>query len=290
MLSFVAPMLPTLSAEPPSGDGWIHELKYDGYRTQVIIDGGYVRVFTRNGHDWSDRYKPVLDVLARLEAETAVIDGEMVVMDPSGHSDFNALKSAIARRPQDLTFVPFDLLHLNGEDIRHEPLCDRRARMFELVDDYDPMRPQILPSDHIDGAGAAIFKMVDDLCLEGIVSKKKSSAYRSGYSKAWLKTKCMGEDEFVVIGVERVSGSPATAMLARDREGDLEYVGGAMITLTDANRDRFWSAVERLETPRPAIPIAKKGAQWLKPEMRVRARYLKGAGKLRHATLSGLIL
>lgn len=132
MLRFVEPMLPTLAPEPPEGEGWIHELKYDGYRTQVIIDGGSVQAFTRNGHDWTDRYHPVLDVLAKLDAESAIIDGEIVVMDPAGHSDFNALKSAIARRPQDLTFVPFDLLHLNGKDLRREPLCDRRDRLFEL--------------------------------------------------------------------------------------------------------------------------------------------------------------
>src|SRR5690349_14844480 len=117
-LGFIKPELPTLVPEPPTGEGWIHEIKYDGYRTLIVIDRGQVRAFTRNGNDWSTAYKRVVAACSRLVCQTALIDGEMVVQDEHGITDFPALRSAIYRAPHRIVFFAFDLLHLDGQDLR----------------------------------------------------------------------------------------------------------------------------------------------------------------------------
>ena len=111
-LSFVEPQLPTLTDQPPVGDGWIHEIKHDGYRTLLVLDRGSVRAFTRNGHDWSDRYPGIVDSAARLGCKSAILDGEVIVQDLRGASDFEGLHHALKHRPHSLIFYAFDLLHL----------------------------------------------------------------------------------------------------------------------------------------------------------------------------------
>jgi bifunctional non-homologous end joining protein LigD len=287
-LGFTEPMLATLTAEAPDGDDWLHEIKHDGYRTQIVIDGGEMRAFTRNGHDWTDRYRTVLRAAGELRCSSAVLDGEMIVQDERGRSDFPAFKAAMLRAPERLVFMAFDLLHLNGKDIRSERLIDRRGALQDLVGCHDP--GCCIPySEHVIGSGPAMFEAADRMGLEGIVSKQVSSRYRSGRSRAWLKVKCFTEGEFVVLGVQRGDGGPPTALLARREHGGLEYAGGAAVTLGGADRERFWRDVERLAADRPAINIGVRDASWLRPQIAVRARYLKGSDKLRHATLCGLL-
>lgn len=286
-LRFIPPMLPTLVAEPPEGDGWSHEIKYDGYRTELVIAGREARAFTRNGHDWTEKYRPIVQAAATLPCRSAMIDGEMVVQDEHGRSDFDALRSAITRRPDRLIFYAFDLLHLNGRDHRPQSLMERRADLAELVGAPDPACP-IQFSANVIGNGAAMFDAADAMGLEGIVSKKLGSRYRSGLSTAWLKIKCFAEDEFVVIGTEQGVG-PTTALVARETDEGLEYAGGAMLTLGAAERDHFWAHAERLKSDRPPLRTGKKAAVWIRPELRVRVRYLKGSDKLRHATVLRLL-
>jgi len=286
--AFIEPMLPTLANGAPEGDDWVHEVKYDGYRTQLHFDQWGVRAFTRNGHDWTDKYRQIVKDAPRvLKCSSAIIDGEVVLYDKEGRTDFQNLRATISQRQQNLHFVGFDLLYRDGKDLRRVPLSTRLDELFEVVGDYDLRYPFLL-SDPLKGSGPDVFRALDEMGLEGMVSKKKSSLYKSGYSKQWLKIKCMAEDEFTVIGIERGEGA-ATALLAREHVDGLEYVGGAMVTLSNRQRETFWTNVERLETERPPLAIAKRGAQWLKPEMRVRAKFLKGAGKLRHATLCGIV-
>src|SRR5438105_3275066 len=126
-------MLPTLASEAPEGDDWLHEVKYDGFRTQLVRQGWDMRAFTRNGFDWSDRYRPILTAARELGFRSAIIDGEMIVQDERGRSDFAAFYRAMHHEPERLVFMSFDLLHLDGADLRDEPLIDRRARLQELV-------------------------------------------------------------------------------------------------------------------------------------------------------------
>ncbi len=287
-LKFVPPMMPTLVEQPPSGDDWLHELKYDGYRTQLVISPTGVRAFTRAGQDWTARYGPLIEAATELPCRAAVLDGEVIVQDSQGRPDFNALAHAIASAPERLIFMAFDLLHLDGRDLVREPLEARRGRLEQTLGESRPARP-IQFSAHVEGGGPGFFRAVDALGLEGIVSKKRGSRYRSGCSKSWLKTKAFAEGEFVVVAVERGEKAPV-ATLARQGDAGLELAGPAWVTLDEPERERFWSAVEGLKTTRAAVPMERpKEGSFVDPELRVRARYLRGGATLRHATLQRIV-
>lgn len=284
-LAFVEPMLPTLVDVAPDGDGWSHEIKYDGYRTQLVIDATGVRAFTRNGHDWTAQYRPVVEAARRLHCSRAIIDGEMIVQDEAGRSDFNSLRLAIGRNPERLVFMAFDCLHADGTNLRSLPLEQRRERLEEIVGAFDPGNP-IHYSAEVRGGGPDFFAAVDRMGLEGIVSKKRGSRYQSGRTKSWLKIKAWTEEEFLVVGTEVTPGEPVSALLARETEGGLEYAGGAAVTLAAPVREVFYAATEQLRRDKPlaGMPRSKK-ARWIEPQMRVRVRHLKGSDKVRHASL-----
>jgi bifunctional non-homologous end joining protein LigD len=184
-LEFIRPQVATAVDHPPPRSGWIHEVKHDGYRTLLIIERHKARAYTRNGFDWTDRYRSITNAAAKLDCRAAIIDGEVIVHDERGVSDFEALKLAIRWHPQRLILCAFDLLHLNGKDLRNAPLLERRARLRELF----PSEHPFLFSEEFTGDADAFFRACADHQLEGIVSKLATSKYRSGRSKMWLKTK-----------------------------------------------------------------------------------------------------
>jgi bifunctional non-homologous end joining protein LigD len=287
---FVAPLMPTLVSEPPAGEGWLDEIKHDGFRTLIAIDGSAVRAYTRNGHDWTDRYSRVVAAAEQLACGTALIDGEMIVQDECGAADFRALRGAIEREPHRLVLFAFDLLFLNGRDLRQLPLIERKAKLRDLIP-AGASNP-IQYCEAIEADGAEVFAAADRLDLEGIVSKQATSRYRSGPSKAWLKTKCMTESEFTLVGMEANPGGPPYALLARETDEGLAYAGSAFVTLPQPERDRFWTRAEKLAVDRAVIPELRKGnrkATFTRPEMRVRARHLRGEEMLRHASLTALL-
>jgi bifunctional non-homologous end joining protein LigD len=173
-LEFIPPQIPTLVDQPPEGDGWIHEVKFDGYRAQIIVENGEARVFTRNGHDRSTKFWPIALAGQALPCKSAIIDGEVIVCNEKGAADFNAIGRAIKAEPSRLYYVAFDLLHLDGRDLRSLPLVERRAKLAELVRDK-PGRIQF--SESFEGDATAIFHAVDSLGLEGVVSKRADSRY-----------------------------------------------------------------------------------------------------------------
>jgi bifunctional non-homologous end joining protein LigD len=128
-LRFIEPQLPSLVDQPPEGKHWIHEVKHDGYRCQVLVERGKARVLTRNGYDWSDRYPSVVRAAAKLNCRLAILDGEVVVQDGNGASDFEALGLALRQRSHNIILYGFDLLHLNGKDLRQQTLIERRASL-----------------------------------------------------------------------------------------------------------------------------------------------------------------
>jgi ATP-dependent DNA ligase len=150
-LGFIRPEIPTLVPEPPSGEGWIHEIKHDGYRTLIVIDQGKVRAFSRRGRDWTGPYRRVVDACAKLPCKAALIDGEIIVQDENGISDFDALRSAIHKAPHRIVFFAFDLLHLDGQDLRRTPLLERRTALRKLIE--PDQRSPIQFSDHADCDG-----------------------------------------------------------------------------------------------------------------------------------------
>jgi DNA ligase D-like protein (predicted ligase) len=287
-LRFIPPQMPSLADEPPDGDGWMHEIKYDGYRTQIHVDHGQVRAYTRNAFDWTESYDPLVRAAERLPCTTAIIDGEVIVQDEQGRSDFTSLRSAIAHRPADLVFMAFDLMHLDGRDLRKQPIELRRAALVALIGPADPAQP-IHFSEELVGQGAELFAAADAMGLEGIVSKKLRSRYVSGHGKGWLKIKTFEQRDYLVVGTERGNCAPV-ALLASEEEGELKYGGGAMITLPQPLRDRFWQRAERLKSPEPPLPmVARKDATWLKPGLRVRVKTLRGEELARHATVTAIL-
>src|SRR5262245_21236709 len=235
-LRFIEPQLASLAGQPPEGKHWIHEIKHDGYRSQVVIERGQVRVFSRNGHDWSDRYPSIVQAAANLRCKSAIIDGEAIVQNGDGASDFEALQSAMRRNPHSIILYAFDLMHLDGKDLRQETLLERRAYLQALVGDDDESRIQF--SDEFDGDGATLFKACGEVGLEGIVSKQAIAPYRSGRSSTWLKTKCFTESTFVVVGTDRDRKTGALrALLARSDAFGLIYAGAAFIALPGEERN-----------------------------------------------------
>ena len=190
-------------------------------RTQLVIDGEGIRAFSRRGIDWSDKYAPIVQAAASLPTKSAIIDGEMIAPDVSGASDFSAFRKSIKRWPAKLAFVAFDLLHLDGKNLRPLPVIERRELLWKLV---APAEGAIQFSQHVPGGGKAFYEAVDKMGLEGMVSKRPASAYRSGPTTAWLKTKCYELSEFEVAAVLRERGKPPVAYMV---DADRNYVGGA---------------------------------------------------------------
>ena len=216
-LRFIEPQLASPVDQPPKGRHWIHELKHDGYRCQVLLERGQARVLTRNGHDWSDRYPSIVRAAANLRCQSAIIDGEAVVQDDNGASDFDALSSAMRWRPDSIILYAFDLMHLNGKDLRQEALLERRAILKALLGSDEESRIQF--SEEFDGDGDAFFNACAQHGLEGIVSKHALAHYRSGRTKTWLKTKCFTESTFVVIGTDRDRKTGALRALLAHNDG-----------------------------------------------------------------------
>ncbi|WP_214473402.1 ATP-dependent DNA ligase [Mesorhizobium sp. dw_380] len=276
-LSFIRPMEPELVEQPPKGGGWSHEVKFDGYRTQLIKDVDGIRLYTKTGIDWTAKYRLLAAEAKNLEAESFIIEAETIVTNEAGLSDFHALRSAITRRPQDLYLVAFDLLHLNGHDLRDMPLKDRREILQVLI----PAGGHIQFSEALPGAGDAVYHLACEAGLEGIVSKRLDGVYRSGSTMNWRKVKCYVEKEMDIIGVKRETGKPAMVLMA---DGG-QYMGGAFVTFKADKRQALWDGVQGKVGAPPPKGLAKEKAEWLRPGLVGRVKFLKGEEKLRHASL-----
>ncbi|MDX7951337.1 RNA ligase family protein [Lichenihabitans sp. Uapishka_5] len=286
-VGFVDPMLPTLVDEAPRGGEWIHEIKFDGYRTVLTIRGKDVHAYTRNGFDWIGRYAPVIAAARGLRCRSAILDGEMCVQNASGITDFPALRGAIKSAPERLVLFAFDLIALDGRDLRGEALRERRRRLRDLVGGDAASRVQ-LSHEHV-GDGPAFFRAADQHGLEGIVSKRADSLYTSGRTKAWVKVKSYTVADYAVLGVERSRTGLPVALLARLGRSPA-YVGDAVVTLKARERERFWATVEELGAPRARLAgtIAKRKAAWMREGMVARVRHLRGEDKLRHASIQAI--
>ena len=181
--AFIQPCRPTVSQRPPRGPGWAHELKHDGYRLQIHVREGRVRLYTMNGADWTKRYPGIVEQAEWIKG-SAIIDAEVVWLDTDGVAQFDALHSRVMDHAA--VACAFDLLMLDGDDLRRKPLRERKAALRKLL---KRTKGGIQYVEHIDGDGDEVFEAVCKLGLEGIVSKKLDAPYRSGPSKSWLKTK-----------------------------------------------------------------------------------------------------
>lgn len=205
--AFIEFQSPTLVENAPADTDWLHEIKYDGYRTELIVEGGGARAFTRRGYDWSHRYKRLVQTAANLPVRSAIIDGEAVVLGNTGLPDFQALERELGNpNSPKLMFFAFDLLYLNGRDLRQQPLIERKAALHRLLQET---APTLTYAEHLEISGSEVFDHACRMGLEGIVSKRADSPYRSGVQASWLKVKCVKSDTFPIVAfVEKLGAQP----------------------------------------------------------------------------------
>jgi bifunctional non-homologous end joining protein LigD len=302
----LAPELATPADQPPTGDNWLFELKFDGYRMLSRIERRRnrtdVRILTRAGNDWTDRFRAQAEALNVLATESGIesawLDAEAVVLDEQGVPDFQALQNAFdANRPQDIVFYLFDLPYLNGEDLRELPLDARRAKLAELL---RPAKGGTLRfSEAFEGDSLAMLEAACEAGLEGLIAKKRDSAYTSTRSSAWLKLRCSRRQEFVIGGYTEPSGSRtgfgALLVGVYDEVGALRYAGrvgtGFDQRLLDS-LSRDLKARERRKQPFAQQPPADTRApvHWVKPELVAECRFKTWTteGLIRQASFVGL--
>ncbi|SEE04024.1 bifunctional non-homologous end joining protein LigD [Rhizobiales bacterium GAS191] len=261
---WIAPALPTLVRTPPSGPEWFHELKHDGYRMVSVIGREKVSMHTRRGRDWASRLPGIVADLADLDLRSAVIDGEAVMPGEDGISDFSLIHAALARgEALGAVLIAFDLMHLDGEDLRQTPLEERRAILQALLRRGQPLG--VYFSEAVVGDGPAALRAACEIGLEGIVSKRRSSLYRSGKVDSWRKTKCTTTEQFAVIGAEPRWGAVQSLRLAR-LTGELVPCGWAASGLSESAGRKLRIALDA------GTPVVAE----------IEHRGLTSAGELRH--------
>lgn len=282
-LRFIEPAQPTLADRPPPGTEWLHEVKFDGYRTQLAIGAGSARAYSRRGIDWTSRYPQIVAAAAALPCASAILDGEVILPNGAG-GDFHRLASTIKRHPERLVFVAFDLLHLNGGDLAFRPVEERRGMLAALLQDAPPA---ITLSQAIEGDGEKAFDLAERLNLEGIISKRKGSPYRSGAKAGWVKAKTFELSTLEVVGFERKADDRPAALLARLDGSALHYAGRAVVSLKGRDRADFWRYVEQHQAERPSFIRGKVSGTWIAPTIPAVVKHLRGEESLRHASLIG---
>ncbi|HEY4932852.1 MAG TPA: DNA ligase D [Terriglobales bacterium] len=293
--TFIPPELALSADNPPRTAGWLHELKLDGYRIQVRKDGARVRLLTRTGLDWTHRMRPIAQQIKDIPAESAVLDGEVVVLNESGTTSFADLQAAFQEGTnKPLTYFAFDLLHLNGQNLRGLPLIDRKAILEPIIKDVDGV---LRYSEHIESDGEVIFRKACALHAEGIVSKRAASPYHSGRGGDWLKLKCVHEQEFVIGGFTELANKShgiGALLLGYYQDGKLIYSGRTGTGFTQKTHRLLRDQLDKLRqtaTPFDNPPAeARKGAIWVKPKLVAQVAFATWTsdGLVRQAAFKGL--
>jgi bifunctional non-homologous end joining protein LigD len=295
--------LATLVDAAPEGAGWLHEIKFDGYRLLGFAAGGVPRLRTRNGKDWTDSFPALVAALKTLKADTAVLDMEAVIVDDSGKSSFQALQASLGEggRPEKIVAYVFDLLYLNGQDLTKMPLIDRKAQLQALLNRTKP-ETALRYSDHVVGGGGTMFAKACQAGLEGIISKQADAPYFAGRQKSWLKIKCGKRQEFIILGFsaartgERALGA---LYLGYRKNGALQYAGkvGTGFSMRGASDlvDRF----RKLAVTQPVLTRAHAGGlsarewqsiHWIKPVLLCEVAFTEWTkdGRVRHPSFQGM--
>ncbi len=295
--SKLAPMLATLGTRAPEGADWLHEAKYDGYRMLCRLQHGKTRMYSRSGKDWTEKFLPIAGEIARLKAREAWLDGEACVVDSDGRSSFQALQNALSgERARDPTYIVFDLIHLDGYDLRNVALVERKRLLQELI---GTSHARLRYSPVVQGAGADVFKQTCPHGLEGMVSKKADSVYIPGLrSLSWLKVKCTRRQELVIGGFtdpQRGRVGFGALLLGVYESGRLVYSGKVGTGFDDKTLVTMRRALEKIEQRRPPFTnpprgFDAKGAHWVKPALVAEVEFSEwsDAGALRNPSFLGL--
>jgi bifunctional non-homologous end joining protein LigD len=276
MPAFVEPQLCRSVERPPSGTGWVHEIKFDGYRMQARIENGRATLRTRKGIDWTDRFAAVARSLASLP--DALIDGEIVALGHDGTPDFAALQAALSEGATgELVFFAFDLLFADGEDLRERPLSKRKDILARMLAS-GPKRPLVRTVEHFETGGDAVLRSACRLSLEGIVSKRADAPYRSGRSESWTKAKCRAGQEMVVGAWTQTNGRFRSLIVGVHRAGRLVHVGRIGTGFGRDKVERLMARLASLETARspftgPGAPADGREIHWVRPELVVEVEF-----------------
>jgi bifunctional non-homologous end joining protein LigD len=291
------PQLAKLVTKAPEGEDWLYELKYDGYRMMAFIEAGGARLMTRNNNDFTNRFPLMAESLSDWAAGQAlVVDGEMVVTDEQGKTDFQALQNYLrSRKGKNLTYILFDLLAYNGEDLRNRPLIERKALLETLMANAPE---NIYYSRHTKGNGAESFAAACQLGMEGIIGKKAHSPYRGLRNGDWIKIKCLRKQAFVIGGYTRTEkkASGISALLLGVYENEaFVYVGRVGTGFTEAERQALEAKCEPLKRPDAPYKVAPKARSnetitWVEPKLVAEVQFAEWTEEhlLRHASFQGL--
>lgn len=296
---FQAPQLATLVDAVPAGNEWMHEIKFDGYRALVAAAGGNVRIYTRSGKDWTDKFGPLAQAVAGLGLPACLIDGEIVAYDGKGNPDFSTLQQVLKRGhgsqggKDALAFHAFDLLTLDGEDLTNLPNIERKERLEALMSD---VQPPIHLAEHVIGVGEELYRQMCSAGQEGIISKQVDGIYRSGRGRSWVKIKCTRRQEFVIAGWTESSskGRPfASLVLAQHEDGDFVYKGKVGTGFDTDTLEALSSKFKPLARKTPSIEIDRtnaRGVHWLTPKLVAEVAFAEftADGRVRHGSFVGL--
>jgi bifunctional non-homologous end joining protein LigD len=283
---FIEPALASSIARVPSGARWVHEVKFDGYRVQLHIANEGVRMFTRNGHDWTNRFKKIANEAFLISAGSAIIDGEVVVPAADGTTDFSVLQNQLKGKSDKIVMVAFDLLYLNGYDLRKMPLVERKALLKKLI-----AKTAIQYSESFEIDGPELFKHACGIGLEGVVSKVRDSKYCSGRGNDWVKKTCAQRETLTIAGFAMKGNQFDGLYVGRRKGNELIYAGkvdhGFDNDIAKDLRARLKPLV------RNAQPYSKRIAHrgiWVEPTLLAEIEYrAKSAeGKVRHPVFKGL--
>ena len=297
MPKVVPPQLASAMSVPPRGKEWLHEVKFDGYRLVAYVQHGNVELRTRGQQDWTARYPPIAQGLARLPVQTAVLDGEVVALLPSGVSSFQALQNALGdRTPANLAYYVFDLLYLDGYDLRGVALVQRKQLLQRLLE--SSALPQIQFSEHAEQSGPALFEESCKMGLEGIVSKRKDRPYVSGRSGDWAKCKCLDREEMVIGGYTPSTSADrefGALLVGYFTDGRLTYAGRVGTGFTAEMVHDLHQRMQKLRQPQSPfdeLPARehREQVQWVRPELVGQIEFTgwTESNVMRHPSFQGL--
>lgn len=291
----IEPCLALLKSVPPKGSDWAFEVKWDGYRLAIHIEPNGVRILTRGGHDWTHRFPAIDEAARKLGIGTAILDGEAVVLDEEGRSDFGALQRSLGgrggkRSSTESVFFAFDLLYFDGHNLTRTELSVRR----HLLEDFlDGATGAIQLSEEVYGDGAALLANACSLGLEGIIAKHRDRPYRSGRAGDWLKIKCVQSESFMIVGYEQSTSTRSglgSLLLAGRKRHNWVYVGSVGTGFNAKDAEYLRSTLDKLRTRQPAVPLKGKNIVFAQPTLiaEIEFRGWTHDGNLRHASYKGL--